>query len=116
MRLQRIGRKNSPSYRVVVVDSRQAVSSGNFVDMIGFYEPKSGTRRVDAEKAKAWLAKGVQASPTVHNMLISLGVIAGEKITVQAPKKEVPAEAPKEEVAQPAAAEEAPVETAEAAA
>ncbi len=74
-----------------MVDSRQAVSSGNFVDMIGFYEPKSGTRKIDGEKAKAWLAKGVQASPTVHNMLVSQKIIDAKKITVQKPKKEAAA-------------------------
>lgn len=112
MRLQRIGRKNSPSYRVVIVDSRQGPKSGKFVDMIGFYEPKTGTRRVDAAKAKEWIAKGVQLSATMHNMLVSEKVIDRPKITVQKPKKEVVKEEVKEEA--PVAAVEA--ETAEVAA
>lgn len=94
MRLQRIGRKNNPSYRVVVVDSRQGPKSGTFVDMLGFYEPKAGTVRIDGEKAKSWLSRGVQASPTVHNMLVSKQVIAAEKIVgVAAKKEEVSADA-----------------------
>ena len=91
MRLQRIGRRNAPSYRVVVVDSRQSVKSNNFVDQLGFYEPKSGTRRIDADKAKKWLKDGVQASPTVHNMLVSEKVIDAKKISVEKPKKEAAA-------------------------
>lgn len=102
MRLQRIGRKNSPSYRVLVVDSRQGVKSGKFIDQLGSYDPKGGVYTINAEKAKHWLSKGVRASDTVHNMLVSKGIISKEKITVQAPKKEAPAP-------EVAAAEEAPV-------
>lgn len=112
MRLQRIGRKNSPSYRVVVVDSRQGVGSGTFIDQLGAYDPKAGVYTVDGEKAKKWLANGVQASPTVHNMLVSKGVINAPKITVQKPKKEEPVvEAPVAEEAAPEVTE-APAEPA----
>lgn len=102
----------------MVVDSRQAVKSGTFVDMLGFYEPKSGTRRIDGDKAKAWLAKGVQPSPTVHNMLVGEKILDKAKITVQKPKKDTPvpapvAEAPKAEVAEETPAEEATEEATE---
>lgn len=113
MRLQRIGRKNSPSYRVLVVDSRQGVKSGKFIDHLGSYDPKGGIYTIDAEKAKAWIAKGVQPSSTVHNMLVSKGVIDAPKRTVIAPKKEAPVveAAPVVEEA-PAVAEEAAAEAA----
>jgi small subunit ribosomal protein S16 len=90
MRLQRIGRKNSPAYRVVVVDSRESVASRVLIDTLGSYEPKSGKIEIDGERAKHWLSKGVQPSPTVHNMLVGKKVINAEKITVIAPKKEEP--------------------------
>ena len=89
IRLQRIGRKNSPSYRVLVVDSHQGPKSGKFVDQLGSYDPKAGVFQINAEKAKAWIAKGAQLSATVHNMLVSKKIIDKPKITVQAPKKEV---------------------------
>ncbi len=111
MRLQRIGRKNSPSYRVLVVDSRQGVKSGKFIDQLGSYDPKGGVYTINAEKAKHWLSKGVRASDTVHNMLVSKGIISKEKITVQAPKKEAPA--PEVAVETPVA-EAAPTEVAAA--
>lgn len=107
MRLQRVGRKNSPSYRVLVVDSRQSVKSNKFVDQLGFYEPKGGVYEIDGEKAKHWLSKGVKASPTVHNMLVSKKIISGDKVTVQRPKKEEPKAEVKEEAP---AAEAAPAE------
>ncbi len=79
MRLMRIGRKNNPTYRVIVTDSRNAPSRGRHVDMIGSYEPKSGVIQIDAEKAKHWLSHGVQPSDTVYNMLVAKKVIEGKK-------------------------------------
>jgi small subunit ribosomal protein S16 len=86
MRLQRIGRKNSPSYRVVVTDSRNAVSRGRHVDLIGSYDPKLGRVQIDAEKATHWLKHGVQPSDTVYNMLVSQKIVEGKKKNVL-PKK-----------------------------
>jgi small subunit ribosomal protein S16 len=120
MRLQRVGRKNNPSYRVVVTDSRTGPKSGKHVDLLGSCDPKVNRVQVDGERAKAWLQKGVQASPTVHNMLIGAGIIEGKKINVLPKKSPIideEAEAAKkaaEEAAAAAAAapaEEAPVET-----
>ena len=82
MRLQRIGRKNNPSYRVLVVDSHQGPKSGKYVDIIGSYDPKNDHIVLDGEKARAWIGKGVQVSPTVHNLLISQKIIEGKKINV----------------------------------
>lgn len=79
MRLQRVGRKNNPAYRVVVVDKRASTKSNKTIDLIGNYNPKLGQITINAEKAKHWLAQGVQASDTVHNMLISQKVIEGKK-------------------------------------
>ena len=79
MRLQRVGRKNDPSYRIVVTDKRESVASGNNIDHIGSYNPKLGVIEIDAEKAKHWLSKGVQPSVTVHNMLVSKKIIDAKK-------------------------------------
>jgi small subunit ribosomal protein S16 len=79
MRLQRVGRKNNPAYRVVVVDKRASTKSNKTIDLIGNYNPKLGQITINGEKAKHWLAQGVQASDTVHNMLVSQKVIEGKK-------------------------------------
>ncbi len=79
MRLQRIGRKNDPSYRLVVVDKRTGPKSNKHIDHLGSYNPKQGQVQIDAVKAKDWLSKGVQASDTVHNLLITHKVIEGKK-------------------------------------
>lgn len=86
MRLQRIGRKNDPSYRVVVTDSRNGPKSSKEVEILGSYSAKSNLFQVDGEKAKDWMSKGVQVSPTVHNLLVTNKIIEGEKINVL-PKK-----------------------------
>ncbi|MCA9360134.1 30S ribosomal protein S16 [Candidatus Nomurabacteria bacterium] len=118
MRLQRVGRKNDPSYRIVVTDKRTGVKSDNHVDRIGSYNPKLNHIQLDVEKAKEWLAKGVQPSDTMHNILVSQKVIEGKKINVL-PKKSpiIDEEAIKkaeEEAAAKAEAEKAAAEAAEA--
>ena len=60
MRLQRVGRKNDPAYRIVVTDKRTGVKSDKHVDRIGSYNPKMSTIILDKDKAKEWLSKGVQ--------------------------------------------------------
>jgi small subunit ribosomal protein S16 len=79
MRLKRVGRKNNPAYRLVVVDKRTSVKSNKTVDLLGSYEPKAGRITINAEKAKHWLSKGVQPSDTVYNMLVTQKIIEGKK-------------------------------------
>jgi small subunit ribosomal protein S16 len=86
MRLQRVGRKNDPAYRIVVTDKRTGVKSDKHVDRIGSYNPKLSTIILDKDKAKEWLANGVQPSVTMHNILVSEGVIDAKKIN-PLPKK-----------------------------
>ncbi len=82
IRLQRIGRKNDPSFRIVVTDKRESVKSNRFADIVGTYQPKPGTIEIDAEKVKGWIAKGAKPSATVHNMLVTKKIIDAKKINV----------------------------------
>ena len=86
MRLVRMGDKKSPVYRIVVVDARKA-ATGEYIEKIGFYDPKSepATLTVDVEKAKEWLAKGVQPTETVRSLLIRSGAM--EKPAKLSPSK-----------------------------
>ncbi|NCO53542.1 MAG: 30S ribosomal protein S16, partial [Deltaproteobacteria bacterium] len=56
LRLQRVGRRNRPSYRVVAADSR-APRDGDFVEIIGHYDPlpNPATVVIDEDKALKWL-------------------------------------------------------------
>jgi small subunit ribosomal protein S16 len=116
MRLQRVGRRNDPSYRIVVTDKRTGPKSDKHVDRLGSYNPKMDQVQLDADKAKEWLAKGVQPSETVHNILVGQKVIDGKKINVL-PKKapiidEEAVKKAEEEAAAKAEAEKAEAEAA----
>jgi small subunit ribosomal protein S16 len=127
MRLQRVGRKNDASFRIVVTDKRTGVNSDRHVDRLGSYNPKLNEIQLDTEKAKRWVSEGVQPTPTVHNLLVSQKVIDGKKVNVL-PKKspiideealkkaeeEAAAKAAAEAEAAAAPAEETNEETAEA--
>jgi small subunit ribosomal protein S16 len=86
IRLKRVGRRNHPSFRVVVTESTKGPKSGKVVDTLGFYEPMAGKKEIDGEKAGKWISNGAQPSGTVHNMLVDMGVVKGKKINVL-PKK-----------------------------
>lgn len=76
MRLTRMGDKKSPFYRVVVIDSRKA-QSGEYIDKVGYVNPLTTPAEIniDVEKAKAWLAKGVQPTETVKSYLVKAGAM-----------------------------------------
>lgn len=86
MRLTRMGDKKSPFYRVIVIDSRKA-QSGEYIDKIGYVNPLKTPAEIniDVEKAKAWIAKGVQPTETVKSYLVKAGVIEQSK-KLSAPK------------------------------
>ena len=76
MRLRRMGAKKAPFYRVVVADSRYP-RDGRFIEEIGYYNPTTEPAdvKIDADKAKDWLAKGAQPTETVKSLLKKSGVI-----------------------------------------
>ena len=86
MRLFRMGDKKNPLYRVGVVDSRKA-ATGEYIDCVGHYRPTCDPVEltIDVEAAKAWLAKGVQPTETVKNLLVHAGAV--EKSDKLSPSK-----------------------------
>lgn len=70
IRLRRMGAKKAPFYRIVVADSRYP-RDGRFIEEIGFYDPtkEPSVVKVDAEKAKKWIANGAQPTETVRAIL-----------------------------------------------
>ena len=116
IRMQRTGRINSPSYRIVVVEHARSPKAGNIVEKVGTYDPKTKEKKLNAERIKYWISVGAQPSATVHNMLVSLGILNAKKINVL-PKYKAPAEAAEAEKEAEAAkaAEHAAKEAAKAA-
>ena len=76
IRLRRMGAKKAPFYRIVVADSRYP-RDGRFIEEIGTYTPVATPTevKVDAEKAKQWIANGAQPTDTVKAILKKEGVL-----------------------------------------
>jgi len=89
IRLKRVGRKHDPSFRIIVTEKHLGPKSGKYIENVGFYNVQKGDKQVDGERIKYWISKGAQVSPTVHNMLISEGVLEGKKINVLPKKKPI---------------------------
>ena len=79
IRLTRVGATKQPSYRVVVADSRSARDSRS-IETIGHYNPRTEPveLNIDADKAKAWMAKGAKPSDTVARLFRDAGVLPAE--------------------------------------
>ena len=70
IRLRIMGAKKSPFYRVVVADSRFP-RNGRFIEEIGTYNPmvEPADIKIDADKAKEWIANGAQPTESVKSLL-----------------------------------------------
>jgi len=111
-----MGRINQPSFRIVVTEHSAGPQAGKYVERVGFYNPRSKERTLVEDRIKYWISVGARPSGTVHNMLVSAGVLNAKKVNVL-PKKTVakqtevaapdakPAEAAAEEVAMPEGAD-----------
>ena len=100
IRLTRVGKKKDPSFRVIVVDASKKVKTGNYLEMVGSYDPRSDRVELKAERIREWIKNGATVSDTVHNLLVSQKIIVAKKINVLPKKTYTPA---KPEAAQGAA-------------
>ncbi len=77
IRLNRMGAKKNPFYRVVVADSR-APRDGRFIEILGNYDPSQTPAAVnlDEEKVLKWMNNGAQPTDTVKNILSKQGILA----------------------------------------
>lgn len=123
IRLQRTGKKNQADFRIVLAE-KQAPVKKKFVEVLGSYNPRRKIFAINQERLSYWLGTKVPCSETVHNLLVSQGLLQGAKIKAfTIPKKPVepvaaekpaevaaaetpPAEIPAEPAPAPAAAEQ----------
>lgn len=95
IRLQRVGRKHEPSFRLVLTDSKNSTKSGKYLEILGNYDARRGEKsEFKADRITYWISKGAQASGTVHNMLIDKKIVAGKKVNVLPLKKAIVKEVP----------------------
>src|SRR3989344_3279770 len=93
LKLKRIGKKHQPSYRLIVDEKRHKVYGKNVEDL-GWFNPLQDKFEFKKERINHWLKNGAQVTDTVHNLLVTAGIISGKKIAVhKQPKKPASAEA-----------------------
>jgi small subunit ribosomal protein S16 len=77
IRLRRIGSTHQPSYRIVAAD-KEAPRDGRFLDILGFYNPRTQphTVSVHEDRVYEWMKKGAQPSESVVQVFNSVGLMA----------------------------------------
>lgn len=79
IRLQRVGRKHEPSFRLVLTESENGTKSGRFKEMLGAYDPRKTGEALKADRIAYWLGQGALPTPTVHNLLVKKGLVRASK-------------------------------------
>lgn len=79
IRLQRVGKKNDPYFRLVVTPHTHKAKTGKATEILGSFNIQSGEHKIEKERIKYWLGVGAQVSPTVRNLLIDEKIISGAK-------------------------------------
>lgn len=108
IRLQRTGRENLPSYRIVLSEKRASAKSGKFQEILGHYLPARDPHvlEVNEERVLYWVGRGAEPSSTIARLLKKRGVKQMERFITPYTKKR-PKSAPPPEAAAPAPAPEA---------
>lgn len=76
IRLQRVGRKNDPSFRLVVIESKKAAKKGVAAEVLGSYDPRKKKIGLKNDRIQYWLSVGAQISDSAKNLLVKEGVLA----------------------------------------
>jgi small subunit ribosomal protein S16 len=85
IRLRRMGRRNAPTYRIVVAESSMP-RDGRIVASIGHYNPRTTpvTLSVDRTQALHWIEVGAQPTETAKALLKRAGIFRPEESVVAA--------------------------------
>ena len=88
IRLARVGKTKKAYFRLIVSEKTKD-THGDYLEALGNIDPHTNPRKITlkVDRIKYWLEHGAKASPSVYNMLVEMGVIAGEKTRVWKPKK-----------------------------
>ncbi|PIZ93054.1 MAG: 30S ribosomal protein S16 [Candidatus Magasanikbacteria bacterium CG_4_9_14_0_2_um_filter_41_10] len=80
IRLQRVGRKKSPSYRLVLSENARD-TQGHALEILGNYNPVANPKIVslNTDRIKYWLELGTTASEAVHNLFVREGILTADK-------------------------------------
>ncbi|MEK7076565.1 MAG: 30S ribosomal protein S16 [Patescibacteria group bacterium] len=86
VRLQRIGKRGQAYFRVVVVEHTKK-PKGEYLELLGTYNPHEKVLKVKKDRIEYWVSKGAQASPTVNNLLVNHKIWDKPKVQSWKPKK-----------------------------
>ena len=86
IRLQRIGKRNKATFRIVVTEHTRAPKSGDYIERLGSWNPHSDEVILKSDRIKHWISVGAQPTDVVYNLLVKNGVIEGKAKNVL-PKK-----------------------------
>ena len=77
IRLKRMGKENTPFYRIVVADERRSAKGGMYIEELGNYNPTKNPAIINLknDRASYWLSKGAKTSPTMNSILKKNGVV-----------------------------------------
>ena len=95
--MQRIGRRNDPSYRIVVVNSTTGPKSNKYIEKVGFHDSIRKTSNFEKDRILYWMSEGAKTSDTVHNLLIKNKIIEGTKVNALPRKTPIVKEATEED-------------------
>jgi len=75
IRLKRIGRRNRPFYRLVIMDARNR-RDGAAIEEVGWYNPiaKDEMYSLKEDRILHWLQEGAQPTDTAHDILRTAGL------------------------------------------
>lgn len=105
MRLQRIGKRGQAYFRIVVTEHTKK-PQGEFLELLGSYDPHKKNLQAKKERIEHWRKQGVNMSATLHNLLINHNIISGEKKTSWKPKVKEKPTTPAQEATPPEKKEE----------
>ncbi len=111
IRLQRIGKRGQAYFRVIVTEHTSR-PKGEFLELLGTYNPHQKEFKVKKDRVEYWMSKGAQISPTTNNLMVNYKVWNKPKMQSWKPKpssraqaegkkaqSDKPAEAPKVQAA-----------------
>ena len=81
IRLQKVGKKHTATFRVVATQ-KTAGPRRKYLELLGNVNRKTKAISLNKDRILYWISKGAQPSDTIHNLLVSQGIISGAKKSV----------------------------------
>ncbi|MFH1193607.1 MAG: 30S ribosomal protein S16 [bacterium] len=113
IKLSRFGKKKQPTFRLIVLEKSKD-PWGDYLENLGHYDPRTKKATFNAERINYWMSKGAKPTDSVHNLLVTSGVLKDKKRAITKISKKRKAKLEKE-TGEKAAADKAKQEKAEAA-